>query len=429
MPNTIAIRISDIRASACLLLRPFDVGAVFGENDDLRAGHDMRRHHGANAVGEHRGLERARCGLPFDDRFGVRDFQRHPRRQHDGDRKAVVLRQPDFHVFLQVGRHVADHVRTDVNLVERLRVHEDVVIAVLIEEVLRALLDERLLQGVGGLVALVDLHAVRDAPHFELRHRRALAGMDVLRGQNDIKLAVLLHDMPFADIACNDGNQSHLYPETAGVIAGEQPMSKQAQDGETSPFWSPQVHADRRPALLQRNRMKTAFRGHFEAEGFTEVECGALAVSPGNEAHLHAFETRLVETGGVSHPLYLHTSPEFAAKKLLAAGETRIFDFARVFRNRERTRLHAPEFTMLEWYRAREPYETVIEDTLTLIRLAADTTGIQAFSFRDTTCDPRATAERLTVAQAFTIHAGIDLLATLSPEGEGDRDRLSRKAQ
>jgi lysyl-tRNA synthetase class 2 len=223
--------------------------------------------------------------------------------------------------------------------------------------------------------------------------------------------------------------KGHLYPETAGVIAGEQPMSKQAQDGETSPFWSPQVHADRRPALLQRNRMKTAFRGHFEAEGFTEVECGALAVSPGNEAHLHAFETRLVETGGVSHPLYLHTSPEFAAKKLLAAGETRIFDFARVFRNRERTRLHAPEFTLLEWYRAREPYETVIEDTLTLIRLAADTTGIRTFSFRDKECDPRANAERLTVAQAFTIHAGIDLLATLSPEGEGDRDRLSRKAQ
>jgi lysyl-tRNA synthetase class 2 len=129
--------------------------------------------------------------------------------------------------------------------------------------------------------------------------------------------------------------KGHLYPETAGVIAGEQPMSKQAQDGETSPFWSPQVHADRRPALLQRNRMKAAFRGHFEAEGFTEVECGALVASPGNEAHLHAFETHLIETGGASHPLYLHTSPEFAAKKLLAAGVTRMDDFARVIETSE----------------------------------------------------------------------------------------------
>jgi lysyl-tRNA synthetase class 2 len=84
---------------------------------------------------------------------------------------------------------------------------------------------------------------------------------------------------------------------------------------------------------------------------------------------------------------------------------------------------------MLEWYRANEPYETVIEDTLVLLRLAADTTGIERFTFRNISCDPRADAERLTVAQAFAIHAGIDLLATLSAQGEGDRDILSRKAQ
>jgi lysyl-tRNA synthetase class 2 len=196
-----------------------------------------------------------------------------------------------------------------------------------------------------------------------------------------------------------------------------------------SPWWSPHVHADRRPLLVQRNRIKTALRAYFEGEGFTQVECGALAVSPGNEAHLHAFETELVTTAGERRVLYLHTSPEFAAKKLLAAGEERIFDFARVFRNRERGPLHAPEFTMVEWYRAREPYETVQEDCVSSLRLAAETVGTKQFSFRDRSCDPFADVERLTVAEAFTYHAGIELLSTLSPEGIGDRNALAAKAR
>jgi lysyl-tRNA synthetase class 2 len=197
----------------------------------------------------------------------------------------------------------------------------------------------------------------------------------------------------------------------------------------SSSWWTQDRHADRRPALVQRGRIRTAVRAWFEGRGFTEVECGALVVSPGNEAHLHAFETEAVETGGARHRRYLHTSPEFASKKLLAAGETRIFDFARVFRNRERGALHAPEFTMLEWYRANEGYGAVIADCLTLLSLAADTTGLTEFSFRGHTCDPRAEAERMTVADAFTHHAGIDLLATLNAKGEGDRDILATKAR
>jgi lysyl-tRNA synthetase class 2 len=194
-------------------------------------------------------------------------------------------------------------------------------------------------------------------------------------------------------------------------------------------WWDSQNHADRRPLLVKRGRLKAAFRAHFEAQGFAEVECGALVASPGNETHLHAFETALTSPDGASHPLYLHTSPEFAAKKLLAAGETRIFDFARVFRNRERGRLHAPEFTMLEWYRAREDYETVIADSLALVKLAADVAGAELFRHREAQCDARAQADRLTVAQAFTHHAGIDLLATLSPAGEGDADVLRSRAR
>jgi lysyl-tRNA synthetase class 2 len=196
-----------------------------------------------------------------------------------------------------------------------------------------------------------------------------------------------------------------------------------------SPWWSANRHADRRPLLLRRNAIKAALRAHFEAQGFTEVECGALAVSPGNEAHLHAFRTEAISTTAAHQTLYLHTSPEFAAKKLLAAGEIRIFDFARVFRNRERGDRHAPEFTMLEWYRANEPYETIQADCLAALRIAAGVAEVTAFRYRDKTCDPRAEPQRLTVAQAFTYHAGIDLFATLNAQGEGDRNTFAVKAR
>jgi lysyl-tRNA synthetase class 2 len=109
--------------------------------------------------------------------------------------------------------------------------------------------------------------------------------------------------------------------------------------------------------------------------------------------------------------MYLHTSPEFACKALLAAGEEQIFTFARVWRNRERGPLHSPEFTMLEWYRAGAPYETLMDDCAALLALAAETTGAQRFAFRGREADPRLTPERVTVAQAFEHFAGIDLFA------------------
>lgn len=191
-----------------------------------------------------------------------------------------------------------------------------------------------------------------------------------------------------------------------------------------SPWWAPHVHADRRPVLLARNRLTAAVRAFFSARGLVEVETAVLQVSPGNEAHLHAFATEAVGTDGSRRPLYLHTSPEFACKKLLAAGEPALFTFARVFRNRERGALHHPEFTMLEWYRAGEPYETLMADCADLLALSAETAGTKRFTFRDIGADPFAPPERLTVAEAFDRHAGIDLLATLSPT-ETDRDALA----
>ncbi len=179
--------------------------------------------------------------------------------------------------------------------------------------------------------------------------------------------------------------------------------------------------------MTARAAITRALRSWFGDQGFTEVETGILQVSPGNETHLHAPRTELTNPDGASVSRYLRTSPEFACKKLLAAGETRIFEFARVFRDRERGDLHLPEFTMLEWYRANAPYEAVIADTCAVIAEAARTTGIARFSFRGQFADPFAQPERLTVAAAFERFAGIDLLSTVSG-GEGDRTALARAA-
>ncbi len=195
-----------------------------------------------------------------------------------------------------------------------------------------------------------------------------------------------------------------------------------------SPWWQPHVHADRRPLLLARNRIVGAMRRWFAEGDFVEADCGALQVSPGNEAHLHAFATEMVGPDGTRQTRYLHTSPEFACKKLLAAGETRLFSLAKVYRNRERTALHAPEFTMLEWYRAREDYRAVMADCIELLRLAARTVGTSSLRFKERTADPFLDPEYLTVAEAFRHHAGVDLLLTLDQEGRADRDALARQS-
>ncbi|RUX74534.1 MULTISPECIES: EF-P lysine aminoacylase EpmA [unclassified Mesorhizobium] len=193
---------------------------------------------------------------------------------------------------------------------------------------------------------------------------------------------------------------------------------------EASPWWTPDVHADRRPRLMLRNGIAAGLRDWFAAHDFVEVQTAALQVSPGNEAHLAAFATEAVGPDGARAPLYLHTSPEFACKKLIAAGETRIFSFGPVYRNRERGPLHHPEFTMLEWYRVGEAYESLMLDCAAFLALAATRTGATLFSFRGRDCDPFAEPERLTVADAFAHHAGIDLLATVAADGSTDRDAL-----
>jgi len=192
-----------------------------------------------------------------------------------------------------------------------------------------------------------------------------------------------------------------------------------------SPWWTPHVHADRRPRLLARNAIAADLRAWFAAREFLEVDTALLQVSPGNEAHLSAFATEAIRIDGARSPLYLHTSPEFACKKLLSAGERRIFSFGKVFRNRERGALHHPEFTMLEWYRVAEAYDVLMQDCAAVLALAARRTGLATFAFRGREADPFARPERLTVADAFSRHAGIDLMASIRADGSTDRDALA----
>jgi len=200
-------------------------------------------------------------------------------------------------------------------------------------------------------------------------------------------------------------------------------------DTPPTPWWDATRHADRRPLLLARGRIQGALRVWLGDQGFTEVDPAALQISPGNETHLHAFGTKAIGNDGVARQMYLHTSPEFAMKKLLAAGETRIHAFAHVWRNRERGALHSPEFTMLEWYRVGQDYTVLIEDCMTFIRLAATACHTNTLRHRDATCDPFAAPRRVSVADAVATHAGIDLLSTIPATGAPDAPALARQMQ
>jgi elongation factor P--(R)-beta-lysine ligase len=197
----------------------------------------------------------------------------------------------------------------------------------------------------------------------------------------------------------------------------------------TRPFWTLGQYGQRRTRLVARARVSTFVRRWFAAKGFIEVQPAALQVSPGNETHLHGFKTALVLADGSPHDAYLHTSPEFAMKKLLAAGERQIFTLASVFRNRERTALHAPEFVMLEWYRAYATLERLIEDCVAVAALAAHVAGTKVFVYRGREASPFDPPERLTVRDAFRRYASIDLYNSLPINGRADTETLARQAK
>ncbi len=196
------------------------------------------------------------------------------------------------------------------------------------------------------------------------------------------------------------------------------------------PWWHPDEFAARKPNLDARMAVIGAIRRFFAERGFAEVETPALQVSPGLEPHLVAFETELHEPfrdGGRTRR-YLHTSPELAMKKLLAAGVPRLYQLARCFRDGERSATHHPEFTMLEWYRADADYRTLMADCEALLRACLAAVPAELLVRGERRCDACAEWEYLTVAEAFRRDAGIDLLATAPVAEAPDAGLLRQEA-
>jgi lysyl-tRNA synthetase class 2 len=184
------------------------------------------------------------------------------------------------------------------------------------------------------------------------------------------------------------------------------------------PRWHPLSLADRAGFLHRRRQLTQATRAFFEARGYAEVETHYAVPAPGEDVHLQGFKTERVSPDGSRVPLWLNTSPEFAMKRLLVAEAGKIFQLARVWRNGEASALHAPEFTMLEWYSPGLGFSALMDETEQYLRAVLP----PVLTRRGLSTDLSA-FERLTMAEAFSRYAGTDLLGTL-----GDARALARSA-
>ena len=175
----------------------------------------------------------------------------------------------------------------------------------------------------------------------------------------------------------------------------------------THPPWHPEQLQARLPFLRRRAVLTAAVRAFFTARGYMEVETPYAVTAPGEEVHLATFRTERITPHGERRPLWLHTSPEFAMKRLLVGGAGPIFQFARVWRNGEGSDTHAREFTMLEWYRPGADMASLIAETHDLLRAVLP----PVVTCRGITTD-LAAAETLRMTDAFARYVGADLLAT-----------------
>lgn len=163
-------------------------------------------------------------------------------------------------------------------------------------------------------------------------------------------------------------------------------------------------------AAAGRQALYASLRRFFASQGYLEVETPLLVPTPGMEPHITAFEAPFIpETDVGSHrTLYLHTSPEYAMKRLLAEGAGPIFQICKVFRNGEVSRTHNPEFTLLEFYRPHADYHAIMVD-LEQALAEAGRSATEGAPGADPAFFTRTPYERLTVRDAVLRETGIDL--------------------
>jgi elongation factor P--(R)-beta-lysine ligase len=195
-------------------------------------------------------------------------------------------------------------------------------------------------------------------------------------------------------------------------------------------WWRPDRFAARRGRLEARERILGAVRSFFAARGYVEVDTPALQLSPGLEPHLRAFRTELHDPrDGRAPERYLHTSPEFAMKKLLVSGMPRIWQLAHVFRDGERSATHHPEFSLLEWYRVGASYRDMMAECTALVGACQEAAGAEALTWRGRSADARQPWQRISVASAFREICGLDILATAPDPSAPDVERLAAEAR
>ncbi|MCC6332972.1 MAG: EF-P lysine aminoacylase GenX [Myxococcales bacterium] len=158
-------------------------------------------------------------------------------------------------------------------------------------------------------------------------------------------------------------------------------------------------------AARARRSMYGALRGYFELQGYLEVETPCLVPAPGLELHIDPFEVPFIPQTdvGTRRALYLHTSPEYSMKRLLADGSPPLFQVCKTFRNGEVSSAHNPEFSLLEFYRPRADYHDIMRDLEQALAAVEAAVAPERRLFATTPY------ERLTVRDALVRYAGIDL--------------------
>ncbi len=161
--------------------------------------------------------------------------------------------------------------------------------------------------------------------------------------------------------------------------------------------------SQKQTTLHLRAQIIKSIRSFFDQQGFLEVETPLLVKCPGMEPHISAFETTFE---GQTH--YLHTSPEYAMKRLLCAGYEKIYQICKTFRDEPIGKMHNPEFTMLEWYRTHADYTHIMQDTEHLIAsVATHLWGTPTLTYNQQTIDLTPPWPRISVQDALIQHAQI----------------------